>query len=163
MSSLRKDAKDLSYSNDGDLCFDYVNETGLRISDNRNLDLLKQMIHRRLESTIGDWRVSFRYPTANLDSFFGNPIESVLLDNIRQSIVRCLTIDGLLSESDLIIFPFKVSSTEVYIAIQIQNLQYENNLNDPINIQFIYDTRFNKTFVRILNMYDLYKGEKQNG
>lgn len=158
MSDLKRESRDLTYTSDGDLHFDYVFEKGLHVSSNQKLELLKQMIFKRLESSFGDWRVSFRYPSSNLDSLFGNPIEPVLLDNLRQKIINCLTIDGLLSDSNLIIFPFKVSSSEVYVAIQIQNLQYENNLNDPINIQLIYDTRFNKTFVRILNTYELYRG-----
>jgi len=157
MSLLKSSSRDITYTTDGDFYFDF-NKDALSISDNKKLNLLKQMIQKRLESSAGDWNVKIIHPTSNLDVYFGNPINETLLDNLRQSIISCLTIDGLLHQDDIIVYPLKVSSTEVYIAIQIKNLKYENNLENSLNIQMVYDTRFNKSFVRILNLNELYKG-----
>lgn len=157
MSLLKSSSRDITYTTDGDFYFDF-NKDALSISDNKKLNLLKQMIQKRLECSAGDWNVKIIHPTSNLDVYFGNPINETLLDNLRQSIISCLTIDGLLHQDDIIVYPLKVSSTEVYIAIQIKNLKYENNLENSLNIQMVYDTRFNKSFVRILNLNELYKG-----
>ena len=142
---LTSSARDITYTPDGDLMIDYAT-SDIRQSSMGNLQLLCEVIQRRLSHSVEDWESTIAI-TSNLEDFIGQELSDFNSATINGVIKNTLTTFRLLDPEEVVITPYVISGNQVNFGIIIRADYNEEAVNMLVN----YDTRENNFQVKYLN------------
>lgn len=133
---------DLSFNDYGDI--EFVNGD-ISVIKNQ-LDILRQNCIDRIKTGFGDYKLN-KNIGADIQSFIGKSVDSILLSKIKESIIRSLTVDNFLERENIQCAVVEVSAGTIFIKIEI----YTNILGYSFTTMSINST-FNTTN-GVLNVY----------
>ena len=140
---LTRSARDITYTPDGDLMIELAD---IKKSSMGNLQLLCEVIQRRLSHKIEDWDSTIAI-ASNLEDFIGLELTEFNAALINGVIKNTLTTFRLLEPNEVEITPYVVSGTKLNFGIAIR-VDYND---EDVNILVSYDTRENNFQVKYLN------------
>tara|TARA_Y100001973_G_C5170230_1_gene318604 strand:+ start:910 stop:1350 length:441 start_codon:yes stop_codon:yes gene_type:complete len=140
---LTRSARDITYTPDGDLM---IEGDDIKKSSMANLQLLCEVIQRRLSHKVEDWE-STLVVTSNLEDFIGLEFTDFNAEIINSVIKNTLTAFRLLDPDEVKITQYVFSGTKLSFGISIR-VDYNN---ENVNIIVSYDTRENSFQVKYLN------------
>jgi len=133
---------DLSFNDYGDIEFVNGNISVIK----NQLDILRQNCIDRIKTGFGDYKLN-KNIGADIQSFIGKSVDSILLSKIKESIIRSLTVDNFLERENIQCAVVEVSAGTIFIKIEI----YTNILGYSFTTMSINST-FN-TINGVLNVY----------
>lgn len=141
---LSNKAQDITYTPDGDMI---ITPSGdLRRSTMGNLELLCEMIQRRISHSAEEWN-SVNFVGANISSYLGDSANEFNGYFIAQVIRNALTEYKLLNTNEIVLTPFVVEKNKITFGINII-IDYNN---EKISLVIGYDTRENSFQVKYLD------------
>lgn len=131
---------DLFLTDDGDFMFD-ENESDLKVIDNKNNELLINVVKRRLKSSSYDWDLESQV-VSNLDYVKGLYRDSNSLNVLRGLVENCLREDLLIMPQD---FQVEIiGMIEDMIGVGVIIYDRDRDYNSTIQLGFSYDYRENR-------------------
>lgn len=132
--------KDLFMTDDGDLFFD--NKTkDLRIVDNKNSELLLNIIKRRLKSSKYDWDLT-NPVVGNLDYLKGLTRNAASIEILKGLVLDAISTDLLISPELIDVKVIGIDTDIIGIGVIIYEIEQE--YNSYIQLGFSYDYRENR-------------------
>lgn len=133
---------DLSFNDYGDIEFVNGNISVIK----NQLDILRQNCMDRIKTSFGDYKLN-KNIGADIQSFTGKSVDSILLSKIKESIIRSLTVDNFLERENIQCAVVEVSAGTIFIKIEI----YTNILGYSFTTMSINSTF--STTNGVLNVY----------
>ncbi len=130
---LDRTSKDITYTSDGDFMLNP--NGGIQLSSMDNLQLLSEVIYRRLSSSLTEWSSNYAV-AANLRSVIGENLNSQNVALLSEMIRSTLTAFSFLDDNEVALSPAIVSGTNVNISVGVKVSNAEK-----IFISILYDTR----------------------
>lgn len=125
------DQRDLKFSSIGDLVVDATGD----LDTSFGIDCDKESILARLRTNNPEW---YHHPSigADIDTMVGEPNTLAVAQATTKKIVSCLTYDGFISPSSLVVTPIPISATQIIYHIAVTNGGQEVSMTIKLN----YDT-----------------------
>lgn len=137
---IDRNQKDILLTDDGDLFLDEKTKD-LKVIDNKNSELLLNIIKRRLKSSEYDWDL-LKPVKANLDYVKGMTRNSVSIEILKSLIVEALIENLLVSPEAVDVKIIGVDTDMIGVGVIIYELEKETN--SYIQLGFSYDYRENR-------------------
>lgn len=141
---LTSSARDITYTPDGDLMMDYDGD--IKKSTMGNLQLLCEVIQRRLSHSIEDWESTIAI-ASNLEDFIGQELNDFNSATINSVIKNTLTTFRFLDPEEVFLTPYIISGSKVNFGVIIRADYNEEDVNMLVS----YDSRENNFQVKYLN------------
>ena len=135
---IRKNTKDLFFTDDGDLFYD-ESKNDFHAAGIENNEIIETTVLRRLNSSNGEWKTFYGHH-ASLEDFIGVPVQMNLVPLIKERIVDTLTRDGFLSPEDILVEGTGLTTNTALLYINILK-SFES---DGVNFRLFYNSRNNK-------------------
>ena len=137
---IDRNQRDILLTDDGDLFLD-EKAKDLKLVDNKNSELLLNVIKRRLKSSEYDWDL-LKPIKANLDYVKGMNRNAVSIEVLKSLVVEALVENLLVSPEAIDVRVIGIDTDMIGIGVIIYELEQE--VNSYIQLGFSYDYRENR-------------------
>jgi hypothetical protein len=135
--------KDIRFTEDGDLFFF---EGKVESVNNEENELLLDILFRRLQSYIGDWR-SNKALENSINNYRGEVLNETIVELIGEEIRRILIEEEIVFEENILVKALKADPESVVFGVEIYN---KKNRNRDLYLGFVYDQRVNQIIPRYI-------------